>query len=142
MPDILIAIDLNHDASWQHALPEAVAQARSKGATLHLAAIVPDFGMTMIQDYFPAGFEKEALTRAYAAVSEFATTHVPDDVKWKAHVGHGDIDREILRLTEEIGASLIVMASHPPSELRSFLVGSHADRIVHRAPVSVLVVRG
>lgn len=142
MPDILLAVDLNHDASWAHALPEAVSQARLRGAVLHLLAIVPDFGMTMVQDYFPADFEKKALTRAHEDLTAFATAHVPGDVAWKAHVGHGDIDREILRAAEATQASLIVMASHPPSELRTLLIGSHADRIVHRAHVSVLVVRG
>lgn len=142
MPDILLAVDLNHDASWAHALPEAVAQARLKGAVLHLLAIVPDFGMTMVQDFFPAGFEKQALEKTHAALTDFARAHVPGDVTWRAHVGHGDIDREILRVAEATHASLIVMASHPPSELRTLLIGSHADRIVHRAHVSVLVVRG
>jgi nucleotide-binding universal stress UspA family protein len=36
---------------------------------------------------------------------------------------------------------VVVMASHQPDRVREFLVGSNADRIVRRSPVSVLVVR-
>jgi nucleotide-binding universal stress UspA family protein len=41
----------------------------------------------------------------------------------------------------EIPADLVVMGSEHPDSLREFLVGSNADRIVRRSPVSVLVVR-
>lgn len=141
MSDILLAIDLNHEASWRRALPEAVLQAQMRRGRLHLLAILPDFGMTIVRDYFPADFEKKALKDIHAQLVEFAEKHLPDGVEWEAHVGHGDIDHEILRAAERTGAEMIVMASHPPSELRSLLIGSHADKVVHRSPVSVLVVR-
>jgi nucleotide-binding universal stress UspA family protein len=141
MPGILIAVDLNHDASWEKALPEAVREARSRKATLHLLAIVPDFGMSMVRDFFPEGFEKKALEETMMQLKDFTAKHVPEGIDWQVHIGHGDIDREILGTAEKLGVDLIVMASHPPSEMRTFLVGSHADRVVHRAPVSVLVVR-
>jgi nucleotide-binding universal stress UspA family protein len=34
------------------------------------------------------------------------------------------------------------MGSHAPDAVREFFVGSQADRVVRRSPVSVLVVRG
>jgi len=48
----------------------------------------------------------------------------------------------VLETAEAVGADLIVMASHQPDEMRDFLVGSKADQVVQRSPVSVLVVRG
>lgn len=141
MADILLAIDPNHEESWQKALPEAIREARSRPATLHVMAVVPDFGMTMVRDYFPPDFEKNALRDAHTRLTAFAKEKIPGDVTWKADIGHGDIDREILRVAAKIGAELIVMASHGPGERRSFIVGSHADHVVHRSPVSVLVVR-
>jgi len=48
---------------------------------------------------------------------------------------------EILKAIETHHADLVVMASHSPDRVREFLVGSQADRVVRRSPVSVLVVR-
>jgi len=141
MTDVLLAIDIQHEASWSKALPQAAAEARQRGATLHVAVVVPDFGASMVGQYFPPNFEKETLKKSADELTAFCEKHVPSGVNWKAHLGHGEVDHEILRLAEQTGASLIVMSSHPPSEMRTFLVGSHADRIVHRSPVSVLVVR-
>ncbi|HMB74978.1 MAG TPA: universal stress protein [Kiloniellaceae bacterium] len=141
MADILLAIDIQHEASWRTALPEAVAQARNKEATLQVCAVVPDFGMSIVGQYFPADFEKDALRKAGEELQAFCQANIPEGVDWSAHLGHGDIDKEILRLAEELKVSLIVMSSHQPSELRSLLVGSHAAHVVNHAPVSVLVVR-
>lgn len=141
MTDLLLAVDMQHDASWQKALPEAVDEARRRSATLHVMAVVPDFGSSMVAQYFPAGFEKETLEKSAAALTEFCEANVPADVRWRAHLGHGDVVDEILRVAAETGVSLIVMGSHAPSEVRSFLIGSHADKIAHRSPVSVLIVR-
>ena len=55
--------------------------------------------------------------------------------------GRTFIHEEVLAAIDKIGADLVVMASHAPDKIREFLVGSHADRIVRRSPVSVLVVR-
>ncbi|MEL6337868.1 MAG: universal stress protein [Pseudomonadota bacterium] len=141
MTKILLAVDLNHEASWKAALPEAVAQATLKSAELHLLAILPDFGYAMVQTYFPPDFEREALEKTLNDLKALGEAEIGTAVPWHAHVGHGDIDVEILRVAEEMEVAMIVMASHPVSELRTFLIGSHADKIVHRAPMSVLVVR-
>lgn len=141
MADILLAIDIQHEASWKTALPEALAQARYKQARLQICAVVPDFGMSLVGQYFPQGFERDALEKAAAELEAFCEANIPAGVDWQAHLGHGDIDKEILRLADELHVSLIVMSSHQPSELRSLLVGSHAAHVVNHAPVSVLVVR-
>ena len=139
---ILLAIDPNHEESWIYALPEAADAAKRHGSKLHLLAIVPDYGPAMIRDFLPANYEQEALQKAKAAIDAFGRAHVPEGVTWEGHVGHGQIVEEILRVAKAVNAGLIVMASHQPSEVRHFFVGSYADRVVHRANVSVLVVRG
>ena len=49
-------------------------------------------------------------------------------------------DAAILDLAEKIGADLIVMASHRP-ELKDYLLGPNAARVVRHAECSVMVVR-
>lgn len=138
---VLLAIDPNHEESWVDALPRALDIVRQSGGTLHLAVVVPDFGMSMVRSYFPEDFEATALKRAKDDLDAFAAKHLPDDVKRQDHIGHGDVDEELLRLAETTGADLIVIGAQKHGDLRTFFLGSHADRIVHRAPISVLVVR-
>jgi nucleotide-binding universal stress UspA family protein len=48
---------------------------------------------------------------------------------------------EIVRLAEEIGADLIVMATHGRGFVSHAILGSTTERVVRRAPCPVLVVR-
>lgn len=57
------------------------------------------------------------------------------------HYRDGRPDRAIVRLAKEIGADLIVVASHPPSRIERLFGGSMADRIARSAPCPVVVVR-
>lgn len=55
-------------------------------------------------------------------------------------VGRGTVYEEILRIAGEIGSDLIVIGSHRP-ELKDYLLGPNAARVVRHADCSVLVVR-
>ena len=57
--NVLIAIDLNDKSSWVKALPTAVNMCKSFGANLHLLTVVPEFGMSVVGQFFPKGFEKK-----------------------------------------------------------------------------------
>jgi nucleotide-binding universal stress UspA family protein len=57
------------------------------------------------------------------------------------HLLSGYSSTEILRLAEESRFDLIVMGSHGLTGLAHVLFGSTADRVVRRAPCSVLTVR-
>ncbi len=51
-----------------------------------------------------------------------------------------EIDRELLSAIEQIGADLVVMASHQPG-LMEYIFSSHGGYIAAHAKVSVFVVR-
>jgi nucleotide-binding universal stress UspA family protein len=139
---ILVPIDLNHEESWKKTVPLAIEMARSSGGTLHFTTVVPDYGAALVQDYFPKDFERNSLDHAEREMEKLVESIVPDNVTYQLHLEHGSIRTHVLARAQEIAADLIVMASHPPDQLREFLVGSHADWIVRHAPISVLVVRG
>ncbi|GMG81018.1 universal stress protein UspF [Paralimibaculum aggregatum] len=139
---ILCPVDLAHEKSWQIALPEAAREARLRDAELHLLCVVPDLGMSMVAQYFPEGHEREMLERAEADLARIAQETLPAGTAHQCHVAHGHPAEEILAAAERLGATLIVMASHKPDSLRTLFVSSMADRIVHHAPQSVLIVRG
>ena len=138
--NVLLPIDLNHPASWEKALPMGLKLVGTSG-TLHLLGIVHDLGAAAIASYLPAGFEEKALQKMKQDIDQFIAGNIPEGVKAIAHVGHGHVPEHILSAAKDIDADLIVMASHPPDELMTFLVGSHADRVVRHADRPVLVVR-
>jgi nucleotide-binding universal stress UspA family protein len=137
---ILLAIDLNEPSSWNKALPVATDQATSSGGKLHIVSVVPDYGMSLVGSFFPAGYEKKALAEADKALDKFVSENVPREVEVAHSVGHGTIYKEILATAARVDADLIVMASHRP-ERSDYLLGPNAARVVRHAACSVLVVR-
>ena len=138
---VLLTVDLNAEASWQKALPQAIELVRTSGGTLHIMSVVPDMGMPLVEGFFPDDFEEKAIKAANAALDALVRDHVPEGIAVHQHLGFGRIHNEVLKAIEDVGADLVVMASHQPDRVREFLVGSNADRVVRRSPVSVLVVR-
>ncbi len=138
---ILLTIDLEHEASWKKALPVAAELAKGADATLHVLAVVPDFGSPLVAIDFPPDYQEKALAAAKAKLDELLAGEIPWPLKKVSHVGIGRVHEVILDHITSSGADLVVMASHAPDRVREFLVGSQADRVVRRSPVSVLVVR-
>lgn len=138
--EVLLAIDLNDVESQRKAVETAIDLARAFGPRLHVQTVVPSFGMSMVAAYFPQGFEEKALESANQALHDFVKQNFPEDVTVQHIVSQGTIYQEILDCAEQIGADLIVMASHRP-ELQDYLIGPNAARVVRHANCSVLVVR-
>jgi len=138
--DILLPIDLNHESSWRSALPVALAHCKAFGARLHVMTVVPEFGMSIVGNFFPEGFEKKHLENATKLLHEFVAKKIPADCKVQHIVAEGKAYKEILAMADEIKADLIIMGSHRP-EMKDYLLGPNAERVVRHSPRSVLVVR-
>lgn len=137
---ILVLIDVEHDTCWKLAMPAAREEARRRGAELHLLSVLPDFGMSLVAQYFPADYGERMRNDALGALNKLGEEVIGDVVKWTPHVAQGEIVRTILDTAERLHTGLIVMAAHSPGE-HSFLTGSHADHVVARAECSVYVLR-
>ena len=137
---ILLPIDIGHADSSAGALAEAVEQARSRDATLHLLTVIPDFGMAVVGSFFPKGYEDRAEREAAEALQRYAAENLPEDVRHALHVRHGTIYKEIVAAANELEVELVVMASHRP-EMKDYFLGPNAARVVRHARQSVLVVR-
>ncbi len=138
--NILVPIDLSDTHSWQDALPAALNYAKLYQAKLHFLSIIPDFGMTMVGQFFPKNFEQQALKQAETNLKTFISEHVPNDVTYQCHIGHGTIYKEILEAAVTLKSDLIVIGCHRP-ELKDYLLGPNAARVVRHANCSVLVAR-
>jgi len=138
---ILLTVDLNEDASWQKALPTALEYAKVFGSSLHVATVLPDFGMPVVRGFFPDDFQEKAQVAIEEQLRAFCAKHVTDGVNAQPVVRVGNVYEEILKLAQEIGSDLIVIGSDQP-DLKDYLLGPNAARIVRHSTCSVLVVRG
>ncbi len=137
---ILLPIDLGQESSWKKALPSAVELAQTYSAELHVMTVFPDFGMSMVSVNFPPDFEESGLAGMTEALAEFVKQHVPEGISVKSHVAHGTIYSEIVAAADKLGCDLIVLSAHRP-EMRDYLIGPNATRVVRHAKQSVFVVR-
>ncbi len=137
---ILCPVDLEEESSWRKALPVALEMQRTFEARLELLTVLPALDRAVIVQYFPKDYPETSLKNARARLEAFARDNVPEAVSVRAHVAHGSVYDEILKTADEVGADLIVMASHRP-ELSDYLLGPNAARVVRHAKGSVFVVR-
>lgn len=138
---ILLSVDLNHERSWENALPTALDLTKTLGAELHLVTVVPRIGMSIVGTFLPEDFEQQALKKAGEALHDFAEQHIPEGVRGKSHVAHGVVREEILNAADTLNCDLIIMAPHRRG-LQEMLVGPITEYVTRHAKQSVLVVRG
>ncbi len=142
--NIMLPIDLSDPGSWQHSLPVAIELCKKFSCTLHVITVVPDVLMPVggyYEGYLPADWIDKAIEAARQGVEKFAKDSIPAGIATKLIVKDGVIYDQILAAAKEVGCELILMGSHRP-ELKDYLLGSNAGRVVRHADCSVMVVRG
>jgi len=137
---ILLAVDVNHKGSLEKAMSAAVGVASGFKGKLHVLSVVPDFEMPVISQYFPADFEKKALQATKDELEAICKKQVPAALLADSHVALGHVYEQIVKYADKLKADLIIVGARN-SDLKDYLVGSNASRIVSHAPQSVLVVR-
>ncbi len=138
--DILVAVDLNDETSSKKTVDVAVACCRTFGARLHLLSVVPDFGMSIVSQYFPDDYAQKAVDGAVAKLAEFKDATIPNDIEAHDIIANGTVYDEILATAKKIDADLIVLGANRP-DLKDYLLGPNASRVVRHSARSVLVVR-
>lgn len=137
---ILVPVDLNDAGSWKGSLPVSVKLAQTFGAKLHVTTVVPDFGVSMVGQYFPPGYEIKVREEHERQLKDLVKNEVPAGIDVAHSVLEGKIYQEILHAIAALKVDLVVMHSHRP-ELQDFLLGPNAARVVRHASCSVMVVR-
>jgi nucleotide-binding universal stress UspA family protein len=136
--NILVAVDLGEDSSWKEALPTAVDQVQLTGGKLHIVTVVPEEPPQLA--WLPKDYSTKMIAHANTQLAKLIETQVPEQVRAQPHVRQGTVYSEIVKLANELGIDLIVMASHRP-ELKDYLLGPNAARVVRHADCPVLVMR-
>ena len=137
---ILLPIDLGDEESWQKSLRTAIELCRCGDASLHVLTVVPDFGMSIVGQYFPEGYEKEVAAKVLDQLKVFVKENVPDGIPVQHIVGEGTVYEVILEMVDKTKADLVVIGAQRAA-LKDYLLGPNAARVVRHADISVLVVR-
>ncbi len=135
---ILVPVDLDRPSSWDKSIPTAVALCGAFGAKLALVTVVPDWNLVLEAQWSPIAFE-EFLEAAKVRLATLAAT-ITEVPEVQQHVATGSVYRGILATAEANAIDLIVLASHRP-EMKDYLLGANASRVVRHAQCSVFVVR-
>lgn len=135
---ILAAIDLEEPSSWGKSVPSALALARCFGARLTLGTVVPS-ALAERQAQWSAIAYRELEETTLARLGTLAD-ELRGETSVDVRVASGTVPSGILALAGEVGADLIVLASHRPA-MRDWLIGANASRVVRHASCSVMVVR-
>lgn len=135
---ILVPVDLDEPSSWSKAVPAALAFAQCFDARLTIATVVDDRIAARSAQWSSIAY-RELLSTSRARLISLAGDlcgAFPVEIS----VGTGSIAGGILDLADQVEADLIVLASHRP-EMKDWLIGANASRVVRHADSSVLVVR-
>lgn len=127
----------------RRAIEHAVAVARWNEAKLMLLHVYP-FLLPLGGDapYLPSGLPLDAETRA-RLLRDLETAAEPAraaGLKPELLLIEGDPSEEILRQARTLPADLIVMGTHGRRGFERWMLGSVADRVVHKARCAVLTV--
>lgn len=136
---ILLPVDLGNGVENTNALAAAL-EILGEGGLLHVVTVMPDFGLPQVSGFFRKGYEKDALAAMGRALTDWVKANVPENVVVHPHVLHGTIYDEILRAANKLKVDVIVIGSYRP-ELKDYLLGPNAARVVRHATQSVYVVR-
>ncbi len=138
--EILYPVDITDSGSWEMSLPVVKEHVKAFGSRLHVMAVVPDVGMSIVSQYFPNNAEEKVIEGTKAALHAFTKEHFDEGTKLHHIVSQGTVYEAIIDAAKRINADLIIMSAHRP-ELKDYLLGPNAARVVRHSDRSVLVVR-
>ena len=139
--NILLPIDINDADSWKKALPTCVSiLTDNPDAKLSILSVVPNFGLGIVEEYFPEGWVKDISKKTLEELERIVKENIPSHIKPTLLVDRGVVYQVLLDYVTKLDIDLIVMsASHP--NRRDYLLGPNVARVARHAEVSVLIRR-
>jgi nucleotide-binding universal stress UspA family protein len=140
--NILVAVDGSPHAD--RALAEAIDLARGSGGSLTVVTVTPDPGALATSPGFAYAVDYgqliQDLQREYGELLENEKAKVPAEVQARTLLLSGRPAPAILDELQNGGYDLVVMGSRGRGGLRSLMLGSVSQAVLHASPVPVLVV--
>lgn len=133
---IMVPVDLVHKDTQQKALAVAGEMARAHGATVHVVSVGGALPSSLGHNASEFGKTLEAfvssLREQYGAEVEAHPVQSTDPSV--------DTTRKLMEAIDDVGADLVIMASHVPGVMEH-IFSSHGGYIAQHAKCSVFVVR-
>jgi nucleotide-binding universal stress UspA family protein len=141
---VLLAIDGSEEAGL--AAQAATELSQETGSEVHVTFVLPTPAELIGHHWYAPEVRESVLEQARSEAQQFLEGRAEqlrsEGAKVaEAHLRTGEPDKEIIRLSEEIGANLIVMGSRGLGAVRRALMGSVSDSVVRHAHCPVLVMR-
>lgn len=134
---ILIPVDVEVPKETQKLLTAARTLSENWNSELHVVTVVPNVGMAIVGTYLDENFEANSRKTAAA---ELAAAVAAAGLDAKQHVLSGTIYDRVIAVAKKLDVDLIVIGAHRP-DLKDYLIGSNAARVVRHSRQSVLVIR-
>ena len=108
---------------------------------LHVVGPVPVLETpTGLAGFDVAAYQQELSDSAKASLQNRVEKHVSESVNVRSMVVHGEAAHEIVRVSNEEGADLIVLSTHGESGWRHRIFGSVPDKVIRLAECPVLMI--
>ena len=139
---VLCALELNDQNLDEKVLSQAARLAELDGAQLDVVNVLPDFGESWVSGFFEAHHHEKAVKDTTQRLSDLCARVLGEDRNAKVRhlVATGTAYQEILKVAETAGSGLIVIGAHKP-DLKDYLLGPNAARVIRHSDCSVFVVR-
>jgi nucleotide-binding universal stress UspA family protein len=142
---ILLATDGSEEA--RQAAQAAAELSKDTGSEVHVAYVLPSPKELRGHHLY----SKEVMRSVIEHAEEDGRSFLDDQAEQlrasggklaETHLRAGEPDKEIVKLSEELGAGTIVMGSRGLGALRRALMGGVSESVVRHAHCPVFVVRG
>lgn len=139
---VLCAIDLSNGDLDSPVLKQAAQMADVNQAQLDVVSVIPDYGETWVSTFFEAHHHEKVEAEARKQLEQLCLSVLGADRNEAVRhiVTTGTAYREILNTAAQAGSDLIVIGAHKP-DLKDYLLGPNAARVVRHSSCSVFVVR-
>jgi nucleotide-binding universal stress UspA family protein len=141
---IVLAIDGSQEAGL--AAEAATELSKDTGSEVHVTYVLPTPQELIGHHFYSPEIRESLIEQARSEARKFLEERA-EQLKSEGakvigtHLRTGEPDKEIIRLSEEIDANMIVMGSRGLTAVRRALMGSVSDSVVKHAHCPVLVMR-
>ena len=133
---IMVPVDLEHEENLRRALQCAADLARVNNAEVCYVGATTPTPSTL--GHTPAEFEEKL--REFSSNQANQSGHTASHKMMISHDPVTDIDDVLLKAVEQVGADLVVMATHKPG-IGEYIWPSNGGKVAAHAQVSVFLVR-
>jgi nucleotide-binding universal stress UspA family protein len=139
-----ILVPLDRSSAAEQLLPLVADVARAAGGSVRLLHVAPVPGNVETPEGRVVAYADQEMARVEAEQTDelqaLAATHLPGVVA-DCRLRFGEVADEILEEIDAFDADLVALATKTRSSLSRALLGSVAETLVRKAPITVMLVR-